>query len=168
MTTKTWNISANGIPFGAYRGETEADAALAYVKDAGYASIEEAAEVVEKTFAEFMDGMEIEASISNRLSIVNAKFVEASDDLARHVAFDVAVDGEIVGSTLEWLDEDHDLVRDDCHLDINPDVLKTVADRLDEDYDDVYVAALQLLEAAVEELKEPQQDLAGEMFPELA
>lgn len=156
MTTKTWNISANGTPFGAYDGETKAEAALAYVKDAGYASIEEAAEVVEKTFAEFMDGMEIEASISNRVSIVNAKFVEASDDLPRHVAFDVAIDGEIVGSTVEWLDEDHDLVRDDCHLDINPNVLKTAADRLDEDYGDVYFAAVSLLEAAVEELKEPE------------
>ncbi|MDX0534380.1 hypothetical protein GOC55_13055 [Sinorhizobium medicae] len=156
MTTKTWNISANGTQFGAYNGATEADAALAYVKDAGYASIEQAAGVLEKTVDEFMDGMEIEASISNRLSIVNAKFVEASDDLPRHVAFDVAVDGEIVGSTLEWLDEDHDLVRDDCHLDINPDVLKTAADRLDEDYGNVYFEAFQLLKAAVEELKEPE------------
>ena len=54
------------------------------------------------------------------------------------------------------------------HLDINPNVLKTVPDRLDEDYDDVYVAAIQLIEAAVEELKEPEEDFAGKMFPELA
>lgn len=94
-------------------------------------------------------------AISNRISIVNARFAEESDT-PRHVAFDVAVDGEIVGSTLEWLDEDYDLVRDDCHLDINPDVLRTAADRLDEDYDDVYFAALEMLKAVVEELKEPE------------
>ncbi|AWM24076.1 hypothetical protein [Sinorhizobium fredii] len=106
-------------------------------------------------------------ALTNRISIVNARFAEETD-MPLHVAFDVAVDGEIVGSTLEWLDHDRDLVRNDCHLDINPDVLKTVSDRLDEDYDDVYVAALQLREAAVEELKEPEEDIAGEMFPELA
>ncbi|QOD63840.1 hypothetical protein HGK82_00785 [Ochrobactrum sp. MT180101] len=105
-------------------------------------------------------------AITNRISIVNAKFVEETD-LPLHVAFDVAVDGEIVGSTLEWLDEDRDLVRNDSHLDVNPDVLKTVSDRLDEDYGDVYIAAFRLLEAAVEELKEPEEDIAGKMFPQL-
>ncbi|MBB3314612.1 hypothetical protein FHT77_000454 [Rhizobium sp. BK181] len=106
-------------------------------------------------------------AIANRLGIVNAKFAE-DDDMPFHVAFEVSVDGEIIGGTLEWLDEDHDLVRNDCHLDINPDVLRTAADRLDEDYSDVYSAVVQLLQAAVEELKEPEQDLAGEMFTELA
>jgi hypothetical protein len=60
-----------------------------------------------------------------------------------------------IGSTLEWLD------------DINRDVLKTVSDRLDEDCGDVYAVVLELLEAALEELKEADEDIAGEMFPEL-
>ena len=106
-------------------------------------------------------------AIANRICIVNARFAEEID-MQRHVAFDVAVDGEIIGSSLEWLDEDYDLVRNDRHLEINPDVLKIAADVLDEDYGDVYFAAVEMLEAVVEDLKEPEQDFAAEMFPELA
>ncbi|MET4687672.1 hypothetical protein [Sinorhizobium fredii] len=95
--------------------------------------------------------------LKNRISIVNAR-IDAEIDVPPHVAFDVAVDGETIGSTLEWLDEDRDLVRNDFHLDINRDVLKTVSNRLDEDFGEVYAVVLELLEAAVEELKEANED----------
>lgn len=102
--------------------------------------------------------------LTNRIKIVNARFAEEMD-MPLHVAFDVAVDGEIVGSTLEWLDEDDDLVRIDNNLDVNTDILRAVSERLDEDYDDVYMAALQLLKAALEELKEPQLGHRGDAVP---
>ncbi|MBB4227968.1 hypothetical protein [Rhizobium mongolense] len=69
------------------------------------------------------------SELRDRISIVNAR-INAEIDLPSHVAFDVAVDGETIGSSLEWLDEDHGLVRKDCHLNVNPDVLETVSDRL--------------------------------------
>lgn len=61
MTTKTWTISANGTSMGTYAGDTEADAALAYARDAGYETIEEAAEVCGKTRENFINALEIEA-----------------------------------------------------------------------------------------------------------
>jgi hypothetical protein len=41
------------------------------------------------------------AALKGRISVVNAKFV--SDD-GVHIAFDIAVDGKVVLSALEWLD----------------------------------------------------------------
>ncbi|MBY5755877.1 hypothetical protein [Rhizobium leguminosarum] len=103
--------------------------------------------------------------LKNRISIVNAR-IDAEIDVPPHVAFDVAVDGKTIGSSLEWLDLDHDVVRNDCHLDINRDVLETVANRLHEDYCDVYAVVLQLLEDAVKDLKEAEEDIAGKMAPQ--
>lgn len=71
-----------------------------------------------------------------RISIVNAKF--AADD-GVHVAFDIAVDGRVVNSTLEWLDDDLDLVGDDQHLSANPGYRQAIANALGdkEHYDEV-------------------------------
>lgn len=75
--------------------------------------------------------------LADRISIVNAAFV---NDKAIHILFDIAVDGEIVDRTLEWLDDDLDLLRQDCNLDVNCDYRDRVANALGADrghYDDI-------------------------------
>lgn len=75
--------------------------------------------------------------LADRISIVNAEF---DFDEAIHILFDIAVDGEIVERTLEWLDDDLDLVRQDCHLDVNSCYRESVANALGADkgrYDDI-------------------------------
>lgn len=67
------------------------------------------------------------APLTDRISIVNAEFV---DDDGVHVAFDIAVDGKIVHSTLEWLDGDLNLVREGCHLETDSGYRDAVADGL--------------------------------------
>jgi len=66
--------------------------------------------------------------LTERISIVNAKLVDDED--GRHIAFDIAVDGTVVHSTLEWLDPDLDLVREGRHLDANSGYRDAVADGL--------------------------------------
>ncbi|MEW9616941.1 hypothetical protein AB3G45_24345 [Shinella sp. S4-D37] len=73
------------------------------------------------------------APLAERISIVNAKFV-ADDGV--HIAFDVALDGKVVCSTLEWLDGDLNLVREECHIDANPDHESAVARALGDDADE--------------------------------
>lgn len=73
--------------------------------------------------------------LKNRIALANARIVPAADDLPRHVAFDVVVDGKEVCNTLEWLDKDYDLVSQDCHLDVNQDYIDAVADALGSDWE---------------------------------
>lgn len=65
--------------------------------------------------------------LEDRITIVNAKFV---NDKGVQVAFDIAVDCKVVGSTLEWLDDDLNLVSSGSHLDANSDYRHAVADGL--------------------------------------
>lgn len=71
--------------------------------------------------------------LEERISIIGAEFV-ADDGV--HIAFDIAIDGKIVHSTLEWLDGDLDLVRNECHLDANRDHESAVARALGDDADE--------------------------------
>lgn len=94
-------------------------------------------------------------TIENRIAITDAKFVE---DDSNHVAFAIAVDGVVVHRTLEWIDEDGDLVSNDSHL-INGDsaLNEAVTDALNDDeieVDEILEAVFGKLLDAVEELKE--------------
>ena len=55
-----YNISANGFFMGSYEADTEDEAILAYVRDAGYESIEQAAAVCGKSPEEFRAEITIE------------------------------------------------------------------------------------------------------------
>lgn len=50
----TFIITANDIEMGSYEGATEREAVLAYVRDAGYETIAEAADATGQTEAEFL------------------------------------------------------------------------------------------------------------------
>ncbi|OLP54849.1 hypothetical protein BJF92_13650 [Rhizobium rhizosphaerae] len=135
MKTATQNfvVSANGSVFGVYAGPDRNAALLAYVHDAGYTSVENAAAALEKSVEEFVDGTKVEplAPLFARIEIVNAAVVI---DENPHVAFDIAVDGNVVHSTLEWLDADRrGLVANDCHLDVSNDYLDAVEAALGDD-----------------------------------
>lgn len=107
------------------------------------------------TLAELV-GEDFDFAPLERILILNARFVEEVD-MPRHVAFDVAVDRKIIGNSLEWLDDNLDLVREDCHLDINPDVVLMATNIIGSDYSDVHAAVVRYLEGAVLELKFPER-----------
>ncbi len=107
------------------------------------------------TLAELV-GEDIDFAPRERIRVLNARFAEEVD-MPRHVAFDVAVDREIIGSSIEWLDDNRNLVREDCHLDINPDVVLTATNIIGSDYSEVYAAVIQHLEGALSELKYPER-----------
>lgn len=111
------------------------------------------------TLAELI-GEDIDFAPRERILILNARLIEEVD-MPRHIAFDVAVDRKIIGSSLEWLDDSRDLVREDCHLDINPDVVLMATNIIGSDYSDVYAAIVQHLGGAVSALKFPEH------YPEL-
>lgn len=52
--TKTFQIAANGIEMGAYAGANADEAISAYIADAGYDSIEDAADVLGQTVEAFL------------------------------------------------------------------------------------------------------------------
>ena len=93
--------------------------------------------------------------IVNRIELQNAKFVSEEHD---YVEFDIAVDGNVVHSTLEWLDEGPDLVRNDSHLiDGDKGWKKAVIQALDNDEideDKIFDTVFDKLRDTVEELKE--------------
>jgi hypothetical protein len=134
---KNFVVSANSSVFGVYAGIDRDAALLARVQDAGYTSIEDAAAVLEKSVEEFIDGTQVEllAPLWERIEIVNAAVVL---DENPHVAFDIAVDGTVVYSTLEWLDADLRLVIEDCHLDVNSEYRGEIAARFSEAERDFY------------------------------
>jgi hypothetical protein len=88
-----------------------------------------------------------------RLALANVSIGSECDTPCIH--FDVLVDGKNVGGSLEWLDEDGDLVRDDGHLSVNREVIDDVVDALCDDTDDsdVYVALRALLSAQMDTRK---------------
>ncbi|KQZ50315.1 hypothetical protein ASD54_08655 [Rhizobium sp. Root149] len=67
------------------------------------------------------------AALEDRISVVNAEF---GFDPAAHIAFDIAVDGQVVHTTLEWIDEDMDLSHQDTHLAANGEYRHSVASAL--------------------------------------
>ncbi len=56
---QSFTIIANGTEMGSYEAETERKAIEAYVRDAGYASAAQAAEVLGKTEDEFLAEIEV-------------------------------------------------------------------------------------------------------------
>lgn len=164
--TQDFVISANGEVFGVYQGVDANAAFVAYVRDAGYDSVESAADALDKSVKEFTSGTKVELlnPLSERVSIVRATFGTdiGSNDPRPYVAFSVAVDGVVVHDTLEWLDEDRDLVSDDAHLDVGDKVWGSVIARaahiegmdLDDLEDEVYDVVHEKLREAVAELKE--------------
>lgn len=50
----SYTITANDVPMGSYKGATRDEAILAYVRDAGYASVADAAEALSQTEEEFL------------------------------------------------------------------------------------------------------------------
>ncbi len=103
------------------------------------------------------------APLSKRISVVNEKIV---DDEGMQVLFDIAVDDEIVYSTLEWLDEDLDIVRQDAHLDCNKEyrgaIWTALGDSADRsgDIDDVEGVVHDKLVEALAALKWQKQNAA--------
>lgn len=135
MKTATQNfvVSANGSVFGVYACPDRNAALLAYVHDAGYTSVDNAAAALEKSVEDFIDGTKVELLVPlwERIEIVNAAVVI---DENPHVAFDITVDGNVVHDTLEWLDADlRGLVTEDGHLDVNSDYLDAVETALGDD-----------------------------------
>ena len=57
-----YQIAANGTDMGDYEANSENDAILKYVNDAGYSTIEEAAEACGQTVEEFLADIAIEAA----------------------------------------------------------------------------------------------------------
>lgn len=50
----TYTISASGTEMGSYSGASESEAIEAYVRDAGYKSVEHAADTLGQTVAQFL------------------------------------------------------------------------------------------------------------------
>jgi hypothetical protein len=59
LNEMTYTITANNVVMGTYRGATASSAVLAYVRDAGYASVEDAAETLGQTVAEFLSDITV-------------------------------------------------------------------------------------------------------------
>lgn len=57
-----FQITANGTDMGQYEANSEAEAILAYVRDAGYETVEAAAEVCGQTAEQFLADIDIEAA----------------------------------------------------------------------------------------------------------
>jgi hypothetical protein len=57
----SYTITANGTEMGSYEGATREDAVLAYVRDAGYASVEDAAEALSMTPEAFLADIDVAA-----------------------------------------------------------------------------------------------------------
>lgn len=53
MNTTKYSISVNGIDMGIYEGSSKDEAILAYIKDAGYRSIEDAAAALSQSVERF-------------------------------------------------------------------------------------------------------------------
>ena len=60
----SYTITAGDQAMGSYEGATRDEAILAYVRDAGYASVEDAAESLSMTPAAFLAGIDVAASES--------------------------------------------------------------------------------------------------------
>jgi len=68
-----YTISVNGISMGPYEAETAAAAVLAYVRDAGYASVAEAAGILgqsEEVFLADLSVVEVEAAGNDSVTVV--------------------------------------------------------------------------------------------------
>jgi hypothetical protein len=59
QAASTWLITANCQEIGSYPGATREDAIAAYVADAGYASIDAAAEVLDMSRTQFMSQLDV-------------------------------------------------------------------------------------------------------------
>ena len=56
----SYTITANGTTMGTYEGATRDEAILAYVRDAGYASVEDAAEALSMTREAFLADIDVD------------------------------------------------------------------------------------------------------------
>jgi hypothetical protein len=59
-TMSSYTITANGKTMGTYEGATRDEAILAYVRDAGYASVEDAAETLGQTAEAFLAALVVD------------------------------------------------------------------------------------------------------------
>jgi hypothetical protein len=59
----SYTITAHGTEMGVYKGASRDEAVLAYVRDAGYETVEEAAEVLGQTVAEFLSDIAVAATV---------------------------------------------------------------------------------------------------------
>lgn len=154
-------IAAGATVFGVYQGRDAHDAIQAYVLDAGYTSVEDAAATLGLTVEDDLADIHVEPlrPLIERIGIASAVFDSGAVE-QRHVAFDLTVDGKVVDSTLEWLDEDYDLVREDRHLDINREWRSAIyravfIEGMDEDvvWDGIWGIVHEKLRETVAELK---------------
>lgn len=67
-----------------------------------------------------------ERGLVPRLTLANVRRSTEYDTSC--LMFEVVVDGKTIGESLEWLDDDGDVVRTDCNNDVNPEVFDAVFD----------------------------------------
>lgn len=176
IKNRNFAVSENGNPLGVYSAADERSAKLAYCAEVGYQTLDDIdalAALHGETLEEWLDDINaVELPpLTDRVSIVNANFV---DDDGVHVAFDIAVDGKIVHSTLEWLDGDLNLVREGCHLETDSGYRDAVADGLGDwqIYEDVSTDAKcgvlgDIAEVVHAKLIAAHADLKASMLPAL-
>ncbi|MBL0375389.1 hypothetical protein JJB09_25590 [Rhizobium sp. KVB221] len=90
------------------------------------------------------------AILAARVSLSNVRKTYEFEQAC--VCFDLLIDGKSVGSSLEWLADNGELVRQDCHLDINPDIFDAAEQAIgDDEIDalDISLAVQALLEEAL-------------------
>lgn len=101
------------------------------------------------------------ANLEDRITLANVS-LGAEDNSASAtgstscIYFDLLVEGKSVGSSLEWLDDDGDVVVDDRNNDVNPDVILAAYSALDDeeiDRSDVAVFVVELLRDAADRFK---------------
>lgn len=102
--------------------------------------------------------------LAERISIVNAKFLNEDGP---HVAFDIAVDGKVVYSTLEWLDVSLDLVSSDDHLSANTEFRGVIADALGEDREHYEEVSLDARSGVLGDIAEVVQDKLADAVADL-
>ncbi|MGJ7040874.1 hypothetical protein J2Y63_004142 [Shinella sp. BE166] len=112
-------------------------------------------------------------ALADRISVINAKFVNSSDV---QIAFDIAVDGNVVHGSLEWLTDDLELCHEDAHLDINSEFRHDIAAALGEADVAIYREASldarsgvlgDIAEIVHDKLVAAHAELKDEMLPEL-
>lgn len=116
MTTlKTFAIAANGTPFGEWTAETADAAILAYVQDAGFKTVEDAAATLDQSVEKFLGDIDVE-----EVDVFSVKSVEwLHEDTFTMITVHVAVDGSEYHAS-EYYDVDNDDIctSADAHMNV--------------------------------------------------
>lgn len=125
-----FEVIANDTSYGFYHAENKEGALIAHVIDAGYASIEAAAETIGETEEEFRSAFRIEEEEVK----ISGIYLSIWEGNVPAIYFTVSV-GEEKTKTLEWLTTDGTLVQEDSHLttchDFNDHVRKIIDETLE-------------------------------------